>query len=197
MGLIDVNHELLTLPDYEGKYYVKTLTLGTIISRNQPTGPIPARVEPASNPPRGGALSPSTVSGDGVRLPFNTVVVRQVTHADGLGISQDFLNYFSGGLRDELVKAGVARQVVNEGGARTGVDAGETVVLEGKVIGYKTTWYGIIVTSQINLYRRSDNALLKTIEPEVGAKASPFNTDKNVGENTGKRTAHEIKKAMN
>jgi hypothetical protein len=200
MGLIDLNNELLRLPEYEGKYYVKTLTPGTLISRNQPTGPtgpIQASVEHAANPPKGGARSPSTVSEDGVRLPFTTVTVRPFTRADGVGVSQDFLTYFSGGLRDELVKAGVARQVVNEGGVGTGVDAGETIVLEGKIIGYTTAWYGIIVTSEINVYRRSDNALLKTMTPEAGAKASPFNTDKNVGENTGKKTAYEIKKAMN
>jgi hypothetical protein len=39
MGLIDLNNKLLTLEDYEGKYYVKTLTLGTIINNNQPHVP--------------------------------------------------------------------------------------------------------------------------------------------------------------
>lgn len=118
-------------------------------------------------------------------MPLNTAAVRQVTQADGLGISQDFLHYFSGGVRDELVKAGVARQVV---------DAGEAVVLEGKLIGYKNAWYGIIVKSEIALYRRSDNALLRTMTSEVGAKASPFTTNRNVGEYTGKKTAYEITK---
>jgi hypothetical protein len=191
MGFITLSNKIVPLQEYEGKYHVKTLIPGTIASPNPPTGPtgpIQASVEPAATPPKGGVLSPAPVPGDGVRLPFTTVAVRPFTRADGVGISQDFLNYFSGGLRDELVKAGVARQVV---------DAGEAVVLEGKIIGYKTAWYGIIVTSEIKVYRRSDNALLKTLTPEVGAKASPFNTDKNVGENTGKRTAYEIKKAVN
>ena len=133
----------------------------------------------------------------GQMLAARGVEKRQVTQADGLGISQDFLHYFSGGLRDELVKAGVARQVVHEGDALAGVNAGDTVLLEGKLIGYKNAWYGIIVKSEITLYRRSDNALLKTMTSEVGAKASPFNTDKNVGESTGKKTAYEIRKVIN
>jgi len=190
MGFITLTNTIVPLQEHEGKYQVKTLIPGTMLSPNPPigrTGPTQARVEPASTPPRDGARSPSTVPEDRVRLPLNTVAVRQVTQADGVGVSQDFLTYFSGGLRDELVKAGVARQVV---------DAGETVVLEGKLIGYNKAWYGIIVKAEIAVYRRSDNAVLHTLTAEVGAKASPFNTDKNVGENTGKKTAYEIKKAM-
>ena len=200
MGFITLTNTLVPLPEYEGKYRVKTLTMGTITKPNQlhaAAAPNQAHLEPVATPPRDGAGSPSSAPRDGGRLPFNTVVVRPFTQAAGVGVSQDFLTYFADGLRDELVKAGVARQVFNEGPALAGADAGDAVVLEGKLIGYKSAWYGIIVKSEITVYRRRDHALLKTMTPEAGAKASPLNTDKNVGHNTGKRTATEIRKAMN
>ena len=188
-GLLNARNKLLNLQDYEGKYYVKTLTMGTIINQNQPnlqTEPAQPRLEQNANTPRGGAQS-----------QFKTLEVKNFTQAGGLGLSQEFLNYFYNGLREELVKVGVAGQVLNEGSAVAEADAADSVILEGKIIEYKSTWYAIILKSEIKFYRRSDKALIKTITTEVGAKASPLNTDKNVGENTGKRTANEIKKSMN
>lgn len=188
-GLLNARNKLLNLQDYEGKYYVKTLTIGTIINQNQPnlqTVPAQARLEQNADTPRGGAQS-----------QFKTLEVKNFTQAGGLGLSQEFLNYFYNGLREELVKVGVAGQVLNEGSAVAEADAADSVILEGKIIEYKNTWYAIILKSEIKFYRRSDKALIKTITTEVGAKASPLNTDKNVGENTGKRTANEIKKSMN
>jgi hypothetical protein len=38
-GLLNARNKLLTLQDYEGKYHVKTLTIGTIINQSQPNVP--------------------------------------------------------------------------------------------------------------------------------------------------------------
>jgi len=48
MGFITLSNKILTLQDYEGKYYVKTLTRGTFSNNNQqnvPTIPTQARLE--------------------------------------------------------------------------------------------------------------------------------------------------------
>jgi hypothetical protein len=135
-------------------------------------------------------------AGGGSSPQFKTVEVKHFTQTDGLGLSQDFLNYFYHGLSEELVKAGVAHQVVGEGSAVAEADAADSVILEGKITGYKSAWFGIVVNSEFKLYRRSDKTLIKTITPEVAAKSSPLNTDKNVGEYTGKRTAYAIKREM-
>jgi hypothetical protein len=188
-GFLNARNKLLSLQDYEGKYHVKTSTIGAIINQDQPnlqTVTTQARLEQSANTPTDGAWS-----------QFKTLEVKRPKQAAGLALSQEFLNFFYNGLCEGLVKAGVAGQVVNEGSAVADADAANSIILEGKIIEYKSTWYAIILKSEIKLYRRSDKTLIKTITPEVGAKASPLNTDKNVGENTGKRTADEIKKAMN
>ena len=55
---------------------------------------------------------------------------------------------------------------------------------------------GLIPFSDAETDAACEKLPVTAITPEVGAKASPFNTDKNVGRNTGKKTAYEIKKAM-
>ena len=152
---------------------------------------------PQSKNPDSGTSSQSNTPGSGIPSQFKIVEVKQLTQADGLGLSQEFLNYFYNGLREELVKSGVAGQVIKEGVAVAEADAANSIILEGKIIEYKSTWYAIIVKSEIKLYIKKDKTLMKAISTEVAAKSSPLNTDKNVGENTGKRTANEIKKALN
>lgn len=193
MGMLRTRNKLLPLHEVEGKYHVQTLTLGTL---TKPPASVLASAGSGATPARAGTRSLTTTAGVGVRLPFPMVVVRQVTQANGVGASPAFLQYFAAGLREELAKAGVARQVTAEGPTMAAVDGADTVVLEGKLIGYKSAWYGIVVKSEIVVYRPNDNTVLKTMTSEVGAKASPLNTDRNVGENTGKKTAHEIRKAM-
>jgi hypothetical protein len=137
-----------------------------------------------------------SMAGGGSSPQFKTLELKHFTQADGLGLSPDFLNYFYNGLSEELVKNGVAGQIVSEGSTVAEADAANSVILEGKITGYKSAWFGIVVKSEIKLYRRSDKTLIKTITPEVAAKSSPLNTDKNVGEYTGKRTAYAIKRDM-
>jgi hypothetical protein len=147
---------------------------------------------PAESP----SVTANVPSGSGSLSQFKIAEVKHFTQADGLGLSQEFLNYFYNGLSGELVKAGVAGQVINEGSTVAEADAADSVILEGKLIGYNSAWFGIVVKSEIKLYRASDKTLIKTIMTEVVAKSSPFNTDKNVGEYTGKRTAYVIKREM-
>jgi hypothetical protein len=80
IGFTSLNIKLLNLPDYEGKYYVMTLTPGRIMSQNQPHAPIaPIASSSASAIPAGNGniLGISVGPTDGVRG------VRIITVASG------------------------------------------------------------------------------------------------------------------
>jgi hypothetical protein len=141
-------------------------------------------------------LPAATLAAQDVVLPLKTIEVKHFTQADGAGLSQDFLNYFYDGLRAELPKTKVAEQVVDEGGTVPDADAANSVVVEGKFLENHKSGLVHYVLPEINLYRRSDHSLIKTISPKVPYKSSPFNKDKNVAEYTGRRTAYEILRAL-
>jgi hypothetical protein len=130
-----------------------------------------------------------------VQLPLKTIEVKHFTQAEGLGLSQEFIDQFYEGLRTELPKTKVAGQVVEEGGPVADADAANSVVVEGKFLSKKSGFVGI-VRAEINLYRRSNHNLIKTITPEIPYKPSPLNTDKTIGHSTGRRAAYEIQRAL-
>jgi hypothetical protein len=142
------------------------------------------------------AFVPATnLAAQDVLLPLKTIEVKHFTQIDGLGLSQDFINYFYDGLRTYLPKTKVAEQVLGEGATVPDADAANSVVVEGKFTDFGKGGVGH-VTTEINLYRRSDHKLIVTITPNVPFKSSPFNKDKNVAEATGGRTAFEIQRAL-
>ena len=130
-----------------------------------------------------------------VQLPLKTIEVKHFTQAEGLGLSQEFIDQFYEGLRGELPKAKVAGQVIEAGGTVADADAGNSIVVEGKFLSKKSGFVGI-VRAEINLFRRSDHNLIKTITPEIPYKPSPLNTDKTIGHSTGRRAAYEIQRAL-
>lgn len=130
-----------------------------------------------------------------VQLPLKTIEAKHFTQTEGLGLSQEFIDQFYEGLRTELPKTKVAEQVVEEGGTVADADAANSVVIEGKFLSKKSGFVGI-VRAEINLYRRSDHNLIKTITPEIPYKPSPLNTDKTIGHSTGRRAAYEIMRAL-
>ena len=135
----------------------------------------------------------------GWKTQFKTVEVKHFTQVDGLGLSQDFVNSFYDGLREYAPKAKIAEQVVDEGATVSDADAANSAVIEGKFTGYNKGGFlsSGIVDMEIKLYRRSDHTLIKTITSRGAFKASPFNTDKNVGGFVGGNAAFEIGKALN
>jgi len=147
--------------------------------------------------PGGGSSTQSATPSGGLPTQFKTAEVKRFTQADGLGFSQAFLNSFYDGLRQNLQKAQVAVRVVDEGSAATEADGSNSIILEGKLVENKPIFGGSVVGSEIKVYRRSDQSLIKTITARVPAKSSPFNTDKSSGEAVGGRTAYEIKKLLN
>lgn len=140
-------------------------------------------------------LFAASLAAQDVQLPLKTIEVKHFTQAEGLGLSQEFIDQFYEGLRGELPKAKVAGQVIEAGGTVADADAGNSIVVEGKFLSKKSGFVGI-VRAEINLFRRSDHNLIKTITPEIPYKPSPLNTDKTIGHSTGRRAAYEIQRAL-
>jgi hypothetical protein len=131
-----------------------------------------------------------------VTLPLSAIQIKHFTLAEGVGKTQEFADYFYDGLLRYMPKTKVAAQVIPEDGAVAEADAGNAVIVEGQLlfVGHK----GMVglVRSEISLYRAADHTLVKTFTAEVPYKRSPLNKDKNVGENTGERTAIAIQKEL-
>jgi hypothetical protein len=127
-----------------------------------------------------------------VQLPLAAIQVKPFTQVEGLGKSQDFLNYFYDGLVMELPKTKVAAKVVGEEAAVPEADAANAVLVEGQLTEVKST----VIKAEISLYRVSDHKLVKTFPSEVMSKPSPLNNDKNVGTTAGRRFAYEIQKTL-
>jgi hypothetical protein len=149
---------------------------------------------------KGGAENQSVAagssSGSGSLSQIKAIELKHFTQADGLGLSQDFVNSFYDGLREHLIKGGVANQIIDEGATAPDADAAATVVVEGKFTEFKSGALVGTVGSEIKLYHKNDHSLIATITPKVPYKPSPFNTDKTIGKAAGGRTAYEIKKAL-
>lgn len=141
-------------------------------------------------------LAAGSLAAQDVTLPLNAIQVKHFTQAEGLGKTQEFLNYFYDGLMQYLPKTKVARQVLGEEAAVPEADAANAIIVEGKVLEVKKKGMVGILTSDISLYRASDHALVKQFTAEVVFKNSPLNKDKNVAEPSGGRTAYEIQKAL-
>jgi hypothetical protein len=145
------------------------------------------------------SLSVPVITVKGIGGMFKFIEVQRFTQADGLNLSQAFVDSFANGLREGLTKKQLADQVVGEGGRVTDADAVNSAVVEGKFIEYKEGGFlaGIgTICSEISLFRKSDHALIATIKPRTPFKPSPLNTDTGVGKHTGQRTAYEIEKAL-
>jgi hypothetical protein len=93
----------------------------------------------------------------------------------------------------------MAEQVVGDGAPVPDADAAHSLVVEGKFTEYREGGFLVgpgIVGAEIRVSRKSDHAPITTLTPRVAFKTSPLNTDKNVGEGTGQRTASHLRDAL-
>lgn len=158
-------------------------------SQAPPTTPVP-RASPAAPP------VPAPAGGHAVTLPLAAIEVKHFTQADGIGLSAEFLGYYHAALLAALPKTKVAGRVVDEGGAVSEAEAGNAVVVEGRILSLKKSSMVTVLKVEISLYRRSDRALVKTSTVEAACKSSPLNKDKNIAEATGANTAPLIQQAL-
>jgi hypothetical protein len=142
------------------------------------------------------ALFAGSLAAQDVQLPLKSIQVKHFGQADGLGLSQEFINYFYDGLMTYMPKTKVATAVTGEEAIVPEADAANSVVVEGTIIELKNKGMAGILRAEINLYRLSDRKLVKTFTSEVAFKRSPLNKEKNIAEPAGGNTAFEIKKAL-
>ncbi len=94
---------------------------------------------------------------------FNTIVVNHFANASGMSQSQEFIQEFDEGLRENLRKWKIAGQVVQEGATVDDAVAANSLVIEGK---FTSLDKGAMLTKlymEIDIYRISDHVLVKTI----------------------------------
>jgi hypothetical protein len=129
---------------------------------------------------------------------YKTIVVKHFINSNGAGQSQDFINYFCDSLVVQLEKIKIAGQVVEEGVTVPAADAAASIVIEGKFTEFSKG--GLFAPGslgvEIDIYRLSDRALVKTTTAKVPFKSSPANKDKNVAEYTGAQTAYLVRQAL-
>ncbi|HMA54678.1 MAG TPA: hypothetical protein VKT17_09455, partial [Acidobacteriota bacterium] len=130
------------------------------------------------------------------QLPLAAIQVKHFAQAEGLGRTQEFLNYFYDGLMSYMPKTKVAAQVLGEEAAVAEADAANAVVVEGTLLEVKKKGLVGIVRADVGLYRVSDHKLVKQFIAEVPYKPSPLNKDKNIAEPAGGRLAYMIQKEL-
>ena len=130
---------------------------------------------------------------------FNTIVVNHFTNANGVNLSQEFINDFCDAMRAELQKEKVAVRVLEEGAAVTGADAANSLMIEGKFtqLNEANAIFMGKLTMEISIYRISDHAPVKTLTVKENFSASSHAHDTKSANFTGANTAfHDIGPAL-
>ncbi len=129
---------------------------------------------------------------------FNTIVVKHFTNANGMTQSPEFINYFADTLSSQLLKLKVAQQVLREG-VTVADAAANSLVIEGKFTGRDKEIYMVTVgklSVEIDIYRMSDHALVKTITVKALIPPSPSKNDEDMAAETASQIAHQIQQAL-
>ncbi len=127
----------------------------------------------------------------GWKTQFKIVELKNFTTANGVVISQDFVNSFYDGMREFIPKAKIADQVVSEGAVVSDADAKDAAIIEGTFTEYEKSgkWSGGWITMEANVYRMSDHTLIKTITQRSQTMhrglTSDTSADKYEGQMTG------------
>jgi hypothetical protein len=143
-------------------------------------------------------IAAAPVAAKNTQPHFNTIVVSHFANANGMNQSQDFINYFCDSLRSVLQQENLASQIVEESAQAANVTADDSLLIEGKFTGIDkgNLFVHDKLGLQINIYRMSDHALVKTITTKVEFETSPLVQDMDKGDFTGRVTAFEINKAL-
>lgn len=131
------------------------------------------------------------------KTQFNTIVVRHFVNVNGMNQSQEFVKDFADTLSSQLLKLKLAQQVLGEGA--TVADAANSLVIEGKFIGRDKEIYMVTVGKlnvEIDIYRISDHALVKTVTAKVLIPPSLSKNDEDMAAETASQTAHQIQQAL-
>ncbi|MGA3160306.1 MAG: hypothetical protein ABSC77_03740 [Terracidiphilus sp.] len=123
---------------------------------------------------------------------YKVVEVKHLTVADGVSVTDKYLNDSYDYMREGLAKTGIFETVVEDGGAISDADAANAVVLECKIIKYRGNAYktmsGPYVKVEVTLSNRGDHQLIK----QFTSDEIPLNVS-NKAKNTGRFLTSEIK----
>ena len=114
---------------------------------------------------------------------FKTIIVHRFANSSGTAQSPEYIQSFCDGMRDELEKLNLAGQVVEEGVTVNAADASDSLVIEGKFTGYASG--GVLFPQtmgiEIDIYRASDDALVKSFTTTIAHRPTPLTSDKSQG----------------
>jgi len=130
---------------------------------------------------------------------YKVVEVKQLTKADNVSLSADYLNQAYDDLREELSKQGVFVTVIADGGTISDADAADAVVLDCKITDFKSG--GLMppyIIVDVTLSSRVDHKVIK----EFSSGKLPLNNGGRVppddvkARNTGRFLAEVIKRNL-
>ncbi len=159
------------------------------------------------------SVQPTGTAGADIDNP-ETPGVKHFTIAEGVSFPawinpQNYLTLLPNEFRTQLAKRNIQVQVVTEGASAPGAGAiviNDSIVVETIVRdvskGHGSMANPVVITIEINLYRRSDHTLIKTITSKVKAIGTahtrnlPLHDDQNLATWTASWVANDIKKAL-
>jgi len=128
---------------------------------------------------------------------YKNVEVKHFVVADGVALTQNFVNVFYDALRDQLQKDAIAGQVVEEGTAIPDADAADSIVVAGKFTLFKPAGRSMSspgkVDWEIDVYRKSDHSLITTLTRDL---STPGWKEDALAKACGQQAAHDIKKGL-
>jgi hypothetical protein len=130
---------------------------------------------------------------------FNTIIVKHFTNSNGMNKSQEFINQFSDSLRTYLEKVKIANHVIGEGNQVADAFAADSLSIEGEFIGTDKEIYMVTVGKlnvEINIFRISDHALVKTMTAKALIPPSISKNDQDMAAETGSQIARQIQQAL-
>ncbi len=127
---------------------------------------------------------------------FKDIQVERFTQSDGVGLSQNFIRYFSDSLREQLQKENIAGLVVDDRATVPAADAADSIVLEGNFTSFQNTsgFHAGRIGVEIKLYRLRDHQLITALTQELlfGFKSK---NEADVPEYAGKISGKQFSKA--
>ncbi len=136
---------------------------------------------------------------------YKTAEVKQVTIADGVQLPDNIsppqlLKLLSDELREELSKKGVAEQVIADGGAVPDAAVADSIVVECKIADFKKAGHTMMhpaeITVTVNIYHRSDHALIANASPNAKLVPGMYRSDEHLAHAVGGWVAGETHKIL-
>jgi hypothetical protein len=151
-------------------------------------------------------LAPAGATAKDNAPKYQIAQVKPFTLAEGVEFppgglnTQSFLDALYQNFGEQLQKQGVAAQVTPPETAVPDADAANAIVIEGKITAFDKRTGSManpsLLTMQLNVYRRSDNAPLASVTQEIKMAAAWWQKSDIFGKAIGPWAVSQIKKAL-